>query len=102
MAQRTKGSARFDPYWKVQWWDRTSLAWRDIQQAHQTREAAQKAAAAHWAANGEPEVRLVRISDDGQRRPEPTKIMRIPEAAAKALRTSPHAKTEATDTGGTP
>jgi hypothetical protein len=77
MAKRTAGSARFDPYWKVQWFDKTSITWRDIQRSHQTREAAQAAAAAYWAANGEPDVRLMRISDDGQRRPEPTKIMRV-------------------------
>lgn len=83
--KRTAGSVRFDPYWKVQWWDRTSLAWRDIQRSHQTRAAAQEAAAAYWAENGEPPVRLMRITTEG-RHAEPTKITRIPGQIARALR----------------
>lgn len=41
---RTRGSVRFDPYYKVQWWDATSLAWRDIQLAHPTEAQARAAA----------------------------------------------------------
>ena len=33
---RSRGSARFAPYYKVQWFDETSVAWRDVQQAHAT------------------------------------------------------------------
>lgn len=33
---RTKGSCRFDPYYKVQWYDAASLCWRDVQKAHKT------------------------------------------------------------------
>lgn len=33
---RQAGSVRFDPYWKVQWYDERSLTWRDVQKAHQT------------------------------------------------------------------
>jgi hypothetical protein len=28
---RKPGSARFAPYYKVQWWDARNLAWHDIQ-----------------------------------------------------------------------
>ena len=28
---RRRGTVRFSPYVKVQWWDETSLAWRDVQ-----------------------------------------------------------------------
>lgn len=31
---RQRGSARFAPYFKVQWFDETSMAWRDIQRQH--------------------------------------------------------------------
>ncbi len=33
---RRPGSARFDPYYKVQWYDDRSRAWIDIQRAHPT------------------------------------------------------------------
>lgn len=32
--KRTRGSVRFEAYYKVQWFDETSLCWRDVQQAH--------------------------------------------------------------------
>ena len=34
--KRTRQSARFDPYYKIQWYDAVSLTWRDIQQAFST------------------------------------------------------------------
>lgn len=37
---RTRGSVRFDTYYKVQYYDHTSLCWRDIQRAHPTADAA--------------------------------------------------------------
>lgn len=37
---RKAGSVRFDPYYKVQWWDERSLTWRDIQEAHPTEDDA--------------------------------------------------------------
>lgn len=37
---RRRGSARFAPYYKVQWYDPRSLVWRDIQQAHPSPAAA--------------------------------------------------------------
>jgi hypothetical protein len=40
---RTKGSCRFAAYYKVQFWNETSLAWHDIQKSHPTRKAAESA-----------------------------------------------------------
>jgi hypothetical protein len=40
---RTKGSARFAVYYKVQWWDGRSSAGVDVQKAHATPEAARAA-----------------------------------------------------------
>jgi hypothetical protein len=40
--KRYRGSARFDPYYKIQVWDRTSLAWRDIQTMYASIEAARR------------------------------------------------------------
>jgi len=37
---RTKGSARFAPYYKVQWWDDRTCAWLDVKRAHPTPAAA--------------------------------------------------------------
>lgn len=41
---RTKGSCRFEPYYKVQVWDARKVAWMDIQKAHPTPEEARGAA----------------------------------------------------------
>lgn len=40
---RKHGSVRFDPYYKVQWFDPRSITWRDVQKAYPTPEAAQAA-----------------------------------------------------------
>ena len=40
---RTRGSARFGPYFKVLWWDTRTCAWIDVQKAHATPEAARAA-----------------------------------------------------------
>jgi len=40
---RTKGSCRFDPYYKVEWYDPTALCWRVIQKAHPTEKQAREA-----------------------------------------------------------
>lgn len=63
MARRTAGSVRFDPYWKVQVWQPTSLAWRDIQRAHATPAAAW--AAADRDAPGQ-RVRLMHVYPGGR------------------------------------
>ena len=41
--RRVAGSVRFDEYFKVQWYDETTLAWRDIQKAHESVELAESA-----------------------------------------------------------
>jgi hypothetical protein len=40
---RTKGSARYAAYFKVQWWDDCTVAWVDVQKSHPTLEAARAA-----------------------------------------------------------
>jgi hypothetical protein len=40
---RQRGSVRFAPYYKVQWFDEVSLTWRDIQESYPTAEAARNA-----------------------------------------------------------
>lgn len=57
---RTRGSCRFEPYYKVQVRDERTLAWRDIQKAHPTRAAAKAAAPA-----GE-QCRLVEVTEAGR------------------------------------
>lgn len=37
---RTKGSCRFEPYFKVQWYDAASMCWRDVQKAHESQSLA--------------------------------------------------------------
>lgn len=46
MSRRRAGSVRFDPYAKVQWYDETSMAWRDVQQSFPTPEQAEAEAEA--------------------------------------------------------
>ncbi len=69
MPRRRPGSVRFDPYYKVQVWQPRSLAWRDIQKAHDTEEEGWAAAAIE--APGEL-VRLMRIYPGG-REPLPSR-----------------------------
>jgi hypothetical protein len=40
---RTKGSCRFAPYFKVEWYDPIALCWRVIQKAHPTEQEARDA-----------------------------------------------------------
>jgi hypothetical protein len=54
---RTRGSARFAPYYKVQWYDARSAAWIDIQKAHAT------PAAAHAAFPAGKTCRVVEITE---------------------------------------
>lgn len=37
---RQRGSVRFDPYYKLSWWDERILAWREVQRQFPTRAAA--------------------------------------------------------------
>lgn len=73
MAPRTHGSVRYDPYYKVQWWEERSLAWRDVQRAYTTEEEARATIPAVMAAEGSPRCRLMLITPAGRRPvPEPT------------------------------
>lgn len=65
LAVRTRGSCRFEPYWKVQAWDAPSLAWKDVQKAHPSPEAARSAAPRGVR------VRLVEVSESGRSFGEP-------------------------------
>jgi hypothetical protein len=58
---RTRGSARFAPYYKVQWWDARACAWIDVQRAHPTLEATRAAC--------RPSVRcrIMEITERGRR-----------------------------------
>lgn len=64
---RTKGSARFTPYFKVQWWDARSSAWIDIQKAHATPQGA------HDALPTGKRCRVIEVSEQG-RRPLPAEV----------------------------
>lgn len=57
---RTRGSCRFEPYFKVQVWDARGLAWRDVQAAHPTE------ADAWAAAPAGKRCRLMRIHERGR------------------------------------
>lgn len=43
---RTRSSVRFDPYYKLQWYDPTLAAWRDARGRYSTPEEARAAAPA--------------------------------------------------------
>jgi hypothetical protein len=58
---RRGGSARFDAYYKVQWYDARNCAWHDIQKQHPTPEAA---AAAYIAGR---QCRTVEVTPKGRR-----------------------------------
>jgi hypothetical protein len=40
---RTKGSCRFENYYKVQFWNERQLAWHDVQKSHPTSDDARAA-----------------------------------------------------------
>jgi hypothetical protein len=58
---RRAGSARFDTYYKVQYWDPRNCAWADIQKQHPTPEAA---AAAYIAGR---QCRTMEVTAAGRR-----------------------------------
>lgn len=43
MTLRVKGSCRFEPYYKAQYFDETVVAWRDVQRQFPSPESAQTA-----------------------------------------------------------
>lgn len=72
MRSRSRGSARFEPYYKVQWYDERSMVWRDVQRSHSSRADAES----HFISG--KRCRLMRISMDG-REPLPDLSGDIPE-----------------------
>lgn len=68
--RRRRDSVRFDPYYKPQVWVPHLLAWRDLQEQHDTPDAAEGAARA--AAAGEP-VRAMHVTPTGRTPLPPTR-----------------------------
>lgn len=60
MATRNRGSCRFDTYFKVQFWNAPSMAWKDVQKAHPT------VAEAFNAAPANVPFRIVTVSENGR------------------------------------
>lgn len=58
---RSKGSTRFDPYFKVQVWEDRSCAWKDLQRSFDTVEAARCAFPAASV------CRVMEISESGRK-----------------------------------
>ena len=56
---RRKNSCRFAPYYKAQWYDETTLAWRDLQKQFSTPEQA-------IAAFGKGKWRVMEITEKGR------------------------------------
>jgi hypothetical protein len=57
---RTKGSCRFEPYYKAQRFDEKQLAWRDVQKQFATHDEAR-------AAFGKGKWRVMEITMNGRR-----------------------------------
>jgi hypothetical protein len=62
---RTRGSARFAPYYKVQEYDPRSAVWIDVQKAHPTAEAARAAFVAGR------DCRVIEVTERGRRPLDP-------------------------------
>lgn len=60
-AGRTPGSARFQPYYKLQRWDARSMAWVDEQRAYPTAKAAHSAIAGRGGT-----WRIMYVHEDGR------------------------------------
>jgi len=56
--QRVRGSVRFDPYYKLQWWDERTLSWRPTKGRYPSPKAARA------AMTGEHTWRIVRVAMD--------------------------------------
>lgn len=56
---RSRGSCRFEPYFKVQFYDQRAAAWKDIQRSHPTESGARAAAPVGV-------FRLVTVSESGR------------------------------------
>lgn len=62
---RQPGSVRFAPYFKLQWWEERSLAWRDLQESFDSGPAARAAAPERFAAG--TRWRVMEVSMSGRR-----------------------------------
>lgn len=58
---RTVGSCRFSPYFKAQWYDKKTLAWREIAERFTTEEEAQQ------RFSKRKQWRVMEVSMDGRR-----------------------------------
>ena len=63
MANGRRGTVRFAPYFKLEWFDSRSLVWRPIQQTYPTRDDAIRHAAA--APPGAARLRVYEITAPG-------------------------------------
>lgn len=68
-ADRRPGSVRFATYWKCQWRDEISMAWRDVQQSFDDPDGAADAARFRKGFFPKEGVvwRLMEISEEGRR-----------------------------------
>jgi len=64
MNPRRPGSVRFDPYWKIQYWDDLSIAWRDVQMSFVSPSTA--IAAAPGEVPVKARFRLMEVRPDGR------------------------------------
>lgn len=69
---RRSGSVRFDPYYKIQWYDPVSVSWRDVQRRFATPEAAHRYAPA-LCPSVAPRYRLM-VVDMAGRAPSPESV----------------------------
>lgn len=60
MAARTADSVRFDTYYKAQFYDPTSLVWKDVQRSYGTREEAEA------AFRGDATWRVMEVTPEGR------------------------------------
>ena len=58
---RTKGSCRFAPYFKVQFYEEHNLAWKDVQKQHPDEASARKAFPAG------KQCRVMAVTEKGRR-----------------------------------
>lgn len=65
MGRRQPGSVRFDPYYKLQWWEARSLAWRDVQRSFDELDP-ECMAEARKLAQEFGKARIMRITPEGR------------------------------------
>lgn len=78
---RTRGSVRFAPYFKVQWFEERSLAWKDVQRSFHSVAEAERAAEARRAIY-RVRTRIVEITMESRRPLDPEGTPPPPRAFA--------------------